>query len=55
MMRLYGLKREEVWTDDWALSPNWSGKQSRKVARRRKKDKKLFHRIGRRTYTFETE
>lgn len=45
-MKTYGLKRKEVWADDWA-----TGKvnASRKGANRKRKDKKLLHRRERRT------
>ena len=49
-MKIYGLKRKDIWGEDYAISPYWKGQQSRKVAIRRKKDKKLLHRLGRRTY-----
>jgi hypothetical protein len=44
-MKTYGLKRKEVWADDWA-----TGKvnASRKGAQRKRKDKKSLHRRERR-------
>lgn len=51
-MKTYGEKRvetrAEVWTTDHA--GGWSGQQSRKVAKRRKEDKKKLHRRARRTF-----
>lgn len=50
-MKTYGEKRaetrREIWTTDHA--GGWTGQQSRKVARRRMKDKKKLHRRARRT------
>lgn len=48
-MKTYGLKREEIWSEIFATGRTWTGKQSRKVANRRKKDKKYLHRRARRT------
>ena len=48
-MKTYGLRRIEVWAEDFAVGRCWTGEQSRKVARRRRKDKKLLHRRARRT------
>ena len=48
-MKTYGLKREEIRAEVWAVTETWTGRQSRKVARRRKTDKKLLHRRARRT------
>lgn len=49
-MKTYGESREdasyEKFTSD--RSGGWSGRQSRKVARRRSKDKKIMHRRARR-------
>jgi len=53
-MKTYGLRREEVWSGDYALNAcGYKGNQSRKVAVRRKKDKKLLHRYARRTNRIE--
>lgn len=50
-MKTYGEKlveiRAEVWSTDRA--GGWTGQQSRKVANRRKRDKKKLHRRARRT------
>jgi hypothetical protein len=48
-MKTYGLKRREIHDEDYLTSHWISGAQSRKVARRRAKDKKDLHRRGRRT------
>ncbi len=46
-MRLQGQKRDHH--GDYATNlGGWTGRQSRKVARRRRADKKLLHRLGRR-------
>lgn len=48
-MKTYGELREDAATGDYATNAsNWNGGQSRKVARRRAKDKKIFHRKERR-------
>lgn len=49
-MKTYGAVRN--YNDDGSNGSGrtWSGKQSRKVARRRKADKKLLHRRARRTF-----
>lgn len=50
-MKMYGERRIEIRSEDWATTrSSWEGKQSRKVAVRRKKDKKILHRRARRTY-----
>ena len=49
-MKTYGETREAAGQGDYLTDANgWKGKQSRKVARKRKKDKKMLHRIARRT------
>jgi len=46
-MRVYGLTPKAV--DDYTTRHNgWTGGQSRKVARRRRKSTKMLHRLGRR-------
>lgn len=56
-MKTYGEKRVETRMEFWATdrSGGWTGKQSRKVANRRKKDKKKLHRRARRTYKGESD
>jgi hypothetical protein len=56
-MKTYGEKRVETRMEFWATdrSGGWTGQQSRKVANRRKKDKKMLHRRARRTYKGESE
>lgn len=50
-MKMYGERRIEIRSGDWATTrSSWEGKQSHKVAVRRKKDKKILHRRARRTY-----
>ncbi len=50
-MKTYGEKREETRTEVWTTdrAGGWTGQQSRKVANRRRKDKKKLHRRARRT------
>ena len=50
-MKTYGETRKNVACEDFTTdrAGGWSGKQSRKVARRRSKDKKILHRRARRT------
>lgn len=46
-MKTYGLSRED---SNWYYTTRyegWSGQQSRKVAKRRRNDKKLLHQVGR--------
>lgn len=46
-MKTYGLSRED---SNWYYATKhegWTGQQSRKVARRRKNDKRLLHQVGR--------
>lgn len=54
-MKTYGETRIETRAEFWATdrSGGWKGSQSRKVANRRKKDKKLLHRRARRTAKME--
>lgn len=47
-MKLYGLRRAEVWTDDYTVGRYHKG-YSRRKARTRRKDKLMFHRRARRT------
>ena len=50
-MKTYGETRNNVACEDYSTNRagGWKGSQSRKVARRRAKDKKLLHRRARRT------
>lgn len=55
-MKTYGETRKSISSEDNATSrSSWQGKQSRKVARRRTKDKKMLHRHARRTASYEVE
>lgn len=50
-MKTYGETLGDVRTGAYTTSSSggWSGRQSRKVARHRSKDKKILHRRARRT------
>lgn len=50
-MKLYGEKRADVNSEDYCTSRSggWFGRDSRKIANRRRRDKKLLHRMERRT------
>jgi hypothetical protein len=54
-MKIYG----DFWdiiADDYATNESgWSGRQSRKVARRRRDDKRLLHRKQRRVDKYKLE
>lgn len=48
-MKMYGETKEDAMGGDYATNANtWYGSQSRKVAKRRDKDKKELHRRKRR-------
>ncbi len=50
-MKTYGETRKDTRTEAFTTNRagGWKGTQSRKVANRRKKDKKILHRRARRT------
>lgn len=49
-MKAYGEKRKDVTCELFTSNQTgWSGQQSKKVAKRRAKDKKIMHRKERRT------
>ncbi|MFY4731176.1 hypothetical protein [Nitrospira sp. BLG_2] len=54
-MKTYGEKRVETSAEVWTTNHGggWKGDQSRKVARRRRKDTKKLHRRARRTAKME--
>ena len=48
-MKTYGETLKDVMTEGYTTTQTgWSGQQSRKVARRKREDKKLLHRRARR-------
>lgn len=56
-MKTYGETLKDVSCEKYSTnnSGSWKGNQSRKVARRRRKDKKLLHRIARRNFLLNRE
>ena len=55
-MKTYGESRKDVCCEAFSTSRagSWFGSQSRKVAHRRRADKKLLHRRARRTAKLES-
>ena len=54
-MKTYGANRNHNDDGTNGSGRTWTGRQSRKVARRRKADKKILHRNARRTAKIPTE
>jgi hypothetical protein len=56
-MKTYGENRDDLRAEKFTTDSagGWSGRQSRKVANRRRKDKKVMHRRARRTAAIESE
>lgn len=56
-MKTYGESRDDVRADAFTTNQagEWFGTQSRKVACRRSKDKKILHRHARRTAKIEID
>lgn len=54
-MKTYGESRPAAASEDFTTNHGggWKGTQSRKVARRRRKDKKIMHRHARHTAVIE--
>ena len=54
-MKTYGESLIDVRCENYSTNRSgaWKGRQSRKVARRRRKDKKLLHRRARHTVVIE--
>jgi hypothetical protein len=56
-MKTYGESLMDIRCENYSTnrSGRWKGNQSRKVARRRSKDKKLLHRRARHTAVIEKD